>query len=356
MRRSRLLRSLVQVIGCSALLTAGISGMASATDINIDYSGSNNCGTSYGGAALVLDGWVTPDGTGGNNNTPYYINNPYTQYSTDFDWCTDTNGSPITIVSWANLPGAICIDPGAYVHVGVSASGSSFGVVGAFFYNNDGTNDCTLATNLTGSTGCDPSSYDEQCGFVMAPTPASPLALGGRRLSPLAAKIKYKKLTLLHFDVHTDGKTLTIKNKPTWPPVGCVAPMYIRHITFSYFASRQPLRTLNADSLHTPMAADTVRGGPWMIACSDSVNLTVPDLPPVGARAVVVSAIVDTAASFASPARSHVWQQEALASIVPAVQPVGLVALECLLGGLAVAVLYRRRRAGPRGGAPTQIS
>lgn len=281
------------------LLTIGlgmIPGPTFATDYNVDFQAvtcPSGGPADFGGIALVLQGAVNPN--------PTYINNPFRDGGWEVSSGTCATGN--TLVSWAiNTFGGPCIgNANPIVHVGVSVGGPSVTVLYPFLYSTVAvTSPCELTVNLPTTDACNPANYQYPCDL---PLP------GPRNL--LADPILYQPLASTAWYVHADGKSLTVINGYTWPPRPCTKPVYVGDVRFSYYATRQPLSTLNADSLGEPISSVGLEDRE-VVPCSDTSTVSVFSNPPDAANYVVVSATQDTVPDLDSPGASHIWIQEAI--------------------------------------------
>ena len=298
-------------------------GVASATDYNVDYQQSQ-CTTDFGGVALLLTnpmgGGITPQGTSGLNGTPYYINSPWQAYTHTLGNCSSG-----TLVNWAcNNVGAPCIPQRdavgnivqGTIHVGVSVAESDVVASSAFLFNYYTGPDlfCQYTANLPTTNPCAAS-------YVPCDLPAPSTA----RIA--VEPVQYGLLGATNWQVHTDGKTLVIRNGVTFPANSCTGTMCIGNVRFEYYTERQPLSSLNATAVRQPFQVDTVAGG--LVACSDSLVIrNDPPIglarralvlrpnaiagPPPGARYVVVNATADPEPNCDSPAATQIWLQEVI--------------------------------------------
>jgi len=263
---------------------------ARATNFNVDYE--HHCAADFGGIAFAIQGMFTPTGD--------YIGAPFNQYDFEFKSCTTSN---FTLVSWAcdahnTLNSGPCIQHDQLVHVGFSSGLSSHVVNSAFVYRNT-SEACEYTPNLNLDINCLATGYDDECAAV----PARP------RL--LADPLQFHPLAVTTWAVHADGKSLTVINGQTFPSRPCPGPVYVGNMRFGYYATQQPLATLNRDSLRAPISSIDPDGN-LRIPCDDTLTASVFSNPPDGAQYVVVSATQDTVPELDSPGASHVWIQEAI--------------------------------------------
>ena len=300
-----------------ALLLSSVAGPAAATDYNIDYPGTTDlCGKTYGGAALALCSTptataclpVTPEGTTGDNGTPYWIGPaiykptipPAAPAGLDpsFALCSATGR---TFVSWACSDQAKCqtvpcFTDDTFVHLGVSVKEMDTTLKAAYVYNDVNVTNgaCMKAANVSDAT-C--GALDE-CGIHPTPAVAAAQALGEYAclgVSPTG------------IGVHTDGKTLRIISGSDDPACACKGPSFVGKVRFEYYAQRQPLSSLNRSAFREPFHVDSVAGG--RLECGDTL-VVVNDAVPAGARYLVAEVRVDSVETVDSPRAIRAWVQE----------------------------------------------
>ena len=303
-------------VGLVVLIALSTPPSVWATDYNVDYPHVAPCAQGpFGGAALTLNGPATPTGTTGVNGTPYYINisssapsaSSFHGYNPQPGQCSDGK----TIISWANMNiaepcitetvGTVLYD---YLHLGVSVAEMNLAVSLGFVYgNNLSTQPCRATTNLPTTNTC-AGPYTAYC------EPQAARAIGRQRqATPQVNPVGYQVLVGASWQVHADGKTLTIINDSTWPPHSC-RPVFIGNVRLIYFGNHQRLSTLNADSLREGFSEFDF-GVNDTIACGDTLVLAGGPVPS-GAHFVVATAIQDGVPTLDSPSASHIWLEEAV--------------------------------------------